>query len=506
MSSFLINPLVHPIARTRKYHISLVMRILVICLGLLVNVALITEVFTTVQGFSAYTLLLLWYLFYEIKGLRRQQPQLIWLNPVVLSSLFTFVLAFGITNALYFLPENTLYELGMSPDITPWMNQLMLLVVLGAVSMWGGYLSNIGRNMGLSLQRSRVMKRWMSPSFKIKKSALYIGLSIDFIAKLLLIKLGLFGYSSSYDQLVAASAYTQYLSLASSLGTLVLVGVSVQCFAPARTLIINQKLLFFVLGYEVFFGLLSGFKSAVVMPFIIVGIVYYSQRNRFPRWLIPAVWIGLIVAYGVIEPFRAARNADAGFVGTNIGSIVSTMMSAQKVVHGDSSDDNNKAFAFISRNNLTYIGSLGIRYADIHNELPAGSPKFLENILIAPALALIPRFLWPSKPLENTGLWYTNEVMGLDLYSSTAMSPFTYLNFAGGPLAVILGFLIVGIVQRGLFDGLLYFGGGGLIVFFGLLGALVQIDSAFNTIFVGMIRMFPILVVVQFLLLNRVRR
>jgi hypothetical protein len=50
--------------------------------------------------------------------------------------------------------------------------------------------------------------------------------------------------------------------------------------------------------------------------------------------------------------------------------------------------------------------------------------------------------------LANLGLWYNQVVMEKDNFSSTAMGPFAYLYFAGGPLAVFLGFFCVGIVQR----------------------------------------------------------
>ena len=86
------------------------------------------------------------------------------------------------------------------------------------------------------------------------------------------------------------------------------------------------------------------------------------------------------------------------------------------------------------------------------------------------------------------------------------MSPFTELNFAGGPLAVILGFLVVGILQRGLFDGLRHFGGGGLIVLFGLLSTLRVGEGTFYTFFIFIIRLLPLLTVAQYLLLQRSRR
>jgi hypothetical protein len=176
---------------------------------------------------------------------------------------------------------------------------------------------------------------------------------------------------------------------------------------------------------------------------------------------------------------------------------------------GAEEDGSGPALIILARLNLTYVASRGIEYAAT-TTLPEGSPEFLGDIILAPAHALIPRFLWASKPLQNVGLWYLNEVMNegmwLDYSSSTAMGPFTYLNFAGGPIAVVLGFLSVGILQRGLFDGLRGFGGGGLIVLFGLLGILVNIDSAFNSMFIGIIRLLPILVIVQYVLLCRPRQ
>lgn len=500
------NSYVRPKSHARNRMLPATLRVLALCLGLLIYAALTMDLITNPHGLVAYTLLLLSYLYVEAKNLHARKPHLFWINPVVLASIFTFVMTFGITNVIYFMPEKAVALVGLEPIATPWMNQLMLLVVLGAISMWVGYSSSMGRGIGQMLQQSRLLRKWMTPSFRINKPALYTCLAISLIAKLWAIKLGVYGYSSTYDQLIAGAAYTQYFDMADSLGKLALVGVALQCFASPRSSRADRRLLWLVLGYEVAFGFLSGFKSAVVMPFIIVGFIYYSQRNRFPRWLIPAVVVGLMAAYAVIEPFRAARNEDAGFVGTSLGSIVSTMTSASSVNADDGGDRASTALSILARFNMTYIASLGIEYAANNKELPEGSPKFVGDIILAPANAVIPRFLWESKSLQNIGLWYTNQVMGLDMYSSTGMSPFTYLNFAGGPLAVILGFLVVGVLQRGLFDGLSHFGGGGLIVLFGLLGSLVNIDSAFNGFIVSLIRFLPILVVVQYVLLRRSRR
>lgn len=501
MNNRTINDYVRPLALAGNGMFIAELRALVVCLALLMYAALAMDLITDTQGLAAYTVLLLGYLFVELRNLWAREKPLFWINPVVLASLFTFILTFGVTNALFFMPEDVVALVGIAPVATPWMNQLMLLVLLGACAMWVGYGSGVGRNLGLMLRQSRVLRAWMPTSFRINNPALYACIAISLIARLWEIKLGVYGYSATYDQLIEGAGYGQYFFMAESLGQLALVGAALQCFAAPRAALSDRQLLWFILGYEVAFGFLSGFKSQVVMPFIIVGFVYYSRRNRFPRWLLPAVVAGLFAAYAVIEPFRVARNEDAGFVGTNLGGIVGTMTNAGGIDTAAGGEDASTGLLFLARTNLTYVGSLGIEYA-AENELPEGSPEFLKDIVLAPAYALIPRFLWDSKPFQNTGAWYYNEVMGLNGNTAAAMGPFTYLNFAGGPVAVVLGFLLVGVLQRGMFDGLRHFGGGGLLVLFGLLNTLANIDSSFDTFIVVSIRYFPLLVVAQYLLLQ----
>jgi hypothetical protein len=254
-----------------------------------------------------------------------------------------------------------------------------------------------------------------------------------------------------------------------------------------------------MLGYQVFFGFLSGFKNSVVQPFIIVAFAFYCYRNRFPRWLIPAIVIAVTAAYTVIEPFRIARYDNTDFSGTSIISIASTMTDIDNIKKLSSNANTPVWLSVIIRNNLTYVASLGIEYSANHS-LSDDSPQFLKNILLAPVHAVIPRLLLPEKPIKNEGLWYSQKVVGHDLLNSVDMSPFTFLNFAGGPIAIIFGFLFIGVIQRGLFDGLRVYGAGGLIIIFGLLSTIGTIESSFNSVIIGIIRLFPMLVVAQYVL------
>jgi hypothetical protein len=313
--------------------------------------------------------------------------------------------------------------------------------------------------------------------------------------------LGVYGYSSSIDRIYEVASYREYLNMMESAGRLALVALALQCFSSAHPTLFIRSGLWLLVCSEVAFGFLSGFKSAVTMPFMIVGFVFYSQRNRFPVWLVPAVGASILMAYVVIEPFRAARYENSQFDGESIASIADTI----SVDFGSIGGEGQAAWIgleFFKRLNITYPGSLGIQHA-AEFQLEEDAPRFLENVLLAPAHAFIPRLLWSSKPLGNQGAWYNHVVQGNENNSSTAMGPVTYLNYAGGAFAVILGFLVVGVIQRGLSDGLRHHGIGGWLVLFGLLGLLGGIPDAFDGFFLGILRVLPMLVVAQRLLFRR---
>ncbi len=165
-------------------------RALVVCLTLLIYAVLSIDLITDSQGLVAYTLLLLGYLSVEAKNLWGRETHLFWMNPVVLASIFTFVLAFGVSNLLYFMPEDVVALVGLEPIATPWMNQLMLLMVLAACAMWVGYWSPAGRGIALALQQSTVVRSLMRKEPQVRMSAIFACLAISLLAKLVTIWLG----------------------------------------------------------------------------------------------------------------------------------------------------------------------------------------------------------------------------------------------------------------------------------------------------------------------------
>lgn len=460
-----------------------------------------TEAWTPTQAFVAYNLLLVGYLAAELWALRARGGGLLWINPVALASVLTFALPFAVSNVIFLAPDDVLEGLGLPSKPTVWMVRVMLLAVLGAAAMWAGNRSVFGKGLGNLLNRSRVLNRWVVITAVLNPYAIALFLGVSLAARLLKIQLGVFGYGSSYEQLMAGAAYREYLSIADSMGLLALSALAIQCFSKPNPAPLQRYAVWIVTAFEVSFGLLAGFKSAVVMPFVVVGFIYYSQRRRFPRWFLPAMVAAVALAYAVVEPFREARHADAQFDGTSISSIFDALSIG--VPNADATGfGNDTALQFLGRMNLTHMAALGVEY-EARGLLRDDAPQFLENLLLSPAHALVPRLLWPSKPMENLGAWFNREVQGNDFNSASAMSPIGYLNFAGGILAVLLGFFAVGVLQRGLFDGLRWFGVGGWIVLLGLLKTISEIDSSFNSVVVNVLRLTPMLLVAQYLLLRR---
>jgi hypothetical protein len=451
--------------------------------------------------FTAMTLLLLAYLAAELSRLRRVHPKRWLINPVAMASFLTFGLSFGVTNVLFFLPPETIGAVGLVPDVTPAMVKLMWMVLLGAVTMWLGYWSPLAAKLsgaGMQLRASR----WIRKAHRPRALAVPLLSLVALAARLLQVRLGVFGYSSSHEQLTALGGITQYLSMLASLGLLALVLAALTyVWQPGSAR--NKGWLVAMLMIEVAFGLLSGFKSQVAVPFAIVGTCYYLRNGRLPVTWIAGFLLALVFAYAVIEPFRDAVRA-GGEGQRSLAKIAETMTAAQ----GRSAERAERAaptwVMILARSSLTSDGAIGIEFRDSRESMPEGSPRFLTNMLLAPAYAWIPRIIWTEKPAGNLGLWYTQVVVGRDSLSATAFGPFTYLYFAGGILAIPVFFGLLGVAHR-----VFYFlltpteKPAGALIFLAMLQSLSNVPTALDGMLVDLFRTLPLLVLLQFALFRR---
>lgn len=479
--------------------------IITLFVGGVVYVAL-EGVITNSFMFFTLTLIMLIYLCKEVLRVKRVSADRWMINPVVMCSIVTFVLSFGIGNAIYLLPDEKTTLVGVRSSISPAMVKLMMLTLIAATAMWMGYWSVIAGNLGRKLMRLPILLRLKHGEFVLKTNSIIACLLLVSFVRFTMIKLGVYGYSADAESLLRTASIRQYLTIVEMLSKFILVAVAMQAFSSTHPSKLTTRLLIFIVFFEIIFGLLSGFKSAVAMPIVTLGFCYYYCRNKINlKYVLIAISL-LILAYAVIEPFRNARHENQGFVNTSMNSIINTFITSISVSisneNKSSESDSSTTLAILARSSLSYIASLGIEYEDT-NQYSENTPAFLRDIFLSPLYAIVPRALWSSKESSRHGQWYVQEVMGFhdNVTTSVGMSPITYLYFAGGWITVFLGFYFVGITQRIVAVTLLDYGG---VVYLMLMSGIVSIDSVYYSFVLDNIRMIPVLMIFFVIIYRRV--
>ncbi|MDX6611692.1 MAG: hypothetical protein QOD75_878 [Blastocatellia bacterium] len=457
--------------------------------------------------FVVLTLILLAYLAYEVREFLKVQTDRGLLSPVVLASAMTFAVAFGLTNILWLLPEQDYPEMILGTEAYRWMSHAMLYVLLAAFAMWQGYHAGIGRRIGAKLWQMPFFRKLLRTRFELRWEFIVFCIVVTLTSRLLQVSLGLYGYNSEVAQLYGLAAYREYLDIAASFGKVALVGCALTLFSRPRNILTHKLLLIGLLAFEVLFGFLSGFKGQVILPVVIVGLCYYAIKGHMPKKVVVGVFALFMLAYVVIEPYRIVRYADPNFQNrdvVNIGSVMVNQVQGEQRADNGVVNDPSQYFAnFVSRLNSTPEAARSIQYMD-QSGLSVNAPEFLDNLFLVPVHAVVPRMLMPTKPLQNIGLWYANEVLEQDTeLNSVAMSPVGYLYFAGGGLLVFLGFFLIGVIQQAVYKRFWLAGSGGLVVLLALSSSLAVIDSSFDSILINLIRNVPLLLASQYFLFKR---
>jgi len=452
--------------------------------------------------FLAKSLLLTFYLITEIIAIRMEDRKNWIVSPVVLASVMTFILGYGITNLIFFIPNSPPRDnlfLNLGNNAFNLLNTSMDSVILGAVSMWVGYRTNLGITLFRLLTTGVInLKKLFRVTFDFKHALLYTFIVLSVLVRFYAILIGVYGYAQSPEEISEAVKYSQYFYLLGLLAQYSLLIISLAYFSSEEQK--NKKLFIALISVEVFFGFISGMKSLVVIPFVIPFVAYLVLKKRIKKSFLVLAIAAIVTAYIIIEPFRILRNMDPNFQ-SSPKYILQTMYDAyylnEEVGLIKETDTEFFLFAFFGRNNYIIDAAKAIDYEDKVG-LNRNDPDFSNRLFSIPLQAVLPRFIWVDKPLENIGLWFTQKVYGRNYYSSTAMSPFGFLYFAGGNFLIIVIFFIFGVMQNALFR-FIELGSGGLIIFIGLLSSVVLIDSAVNTIFVEWIRLFPMLILLQYI-------
>ena len=478
----------------------IIVSLLVALLGGMTLQALEADALSNEFAFVFLTLVILGYSWVQAFGVHRSQGRRIFMNPTVFYAVIANGLMLGMGGLFYLLPDDIQVMQGTN-EISYWMNYYLAVMILANIGLWSGYRSRIAVVLGQFIAQSRFFGKVIRTRYELRFSAIVILLAISLVARMITIGAGVFGYSATLEGMIQSSEYRQYLSIASQAGVFALMAVALDHFSQTRPPPFSPWLIGVVL-FEAFFGLIGGFKSAVVMPFLIVIAVAYLLRGRIMITWVAMALVALALAYMFIEPFRQYRNEEYAFKSESLSYITEAAVSARGTVElAEVQGWRSNLSHFLKTQGNIDVYAEGLRYRDEVHGIPPGSPDFLLDILRSPLLAVIPRVAWQDKPELLIGGWYRVHVLQGPEGTSVGMSPVTYLYFAGGVIAVFLGFFAFGVVQSAIFHGFLVYGAGGALVFLGLFSFMRNPDSVYYTYIIDLIRMLPLLLAAQYLTL-----
>jgi hypothetical protein len=328
------------------------------------------------------------------------------------------------------------------------------LAILGmTIPLWTvGYLAGPGRTvLGFG--------RWLAATATAKKArgsfnptAMWVLYGVSVAARVAQILLGQFGFLADPSQLVSrASGYANILATVGACGLSALVIAAVEL---ARSGGARRWVAFLVLlTTEIAFGLLSGMKGQFAFTLLGVCASFAVVRGRLPlRWILGGAAILVLVVVPFTATYRdTVRSPDR--LSLPVSAAVSSAWGILASTVGGSYSNGQASRGTLS-DSTTYL-TMRLREVDslavVVQETPRQVPfRSLGELVTSPILGLVPRALWPNKPVRTAGYTFNQQYFGTSpgMYTSAGISPQADLYRYGGLIAVLIGSVILGACLR----------------------------------------------------------
>ena len=261
---------------------------------------------------------------------------------------------------------------------------------------------------------------------------------------------GRFGYVGDVSSSVStATGYGQYLSDLSLLAPL---GVCAAALQVYRERLPGARLSLAVLFLsELAFGAAAGGKESFVIAILAVVIPMSAARRHLPKVAVLVCFVAFLI---IVIPFNQAyRNAARGGGETLSASqaISAAPGILQQTLTGQSPIKMLPNSVIYLTQRIREIDSPAIVMQRTPGQIAYSSPA---QLIEAPLLDMVPRAVWPSKPILATGYQFSQQYFELSasLYTSSAITPVGDLYRHGGWISVIAGMFLLGCVVRLLND------------------------------------------------------
>lgn len=379
----------------------------------------------------------------------------------------------------------------------------ILVAMVGLAALTFGYVC--GPPAGLvRAARAAVTNRFPSGGRSLRVPSIAVWLYLTgTLARGLRLSTGQYGYLQDASQTLASpSPFAQALSMMEALTGIGLVVAALDCFSFSRSL--RSRIILACLAVvEIAVGLASASKEDVLFTLVTLALVWTFAGRKLP--VLPTLAAALIVL--LLFPFTTeyrstARSGDSGQISA------STALAQLPDAAGDTLDSATPESVAVDgpsvvARRLRQIDNVALVRQKTPDEIPY---RPVTSLVQGPLVALVPRALWPSKPIISTGRDFSQDYYELpsSLYSANAITVPGDLIRHGGLPPLMIGLAILGIVLR-LFDRALSPARDPrhLVVYVPLFLHLIKLESDVTVFTIGLIQLVILTALVSGLIFAR---
>jgi hypothetical protein len=266
---------------------------------------------------------------------------------------------------------------------------------------------------------------------------------------------GLLGYVGDGPSAVAtASGYEQLLTDLGLCAPLAVAAAALQVYrerVPGARVTLTVLLL-----AEIGFGAAAGGKQSFVITILAVAIPFTTARRRAHKGLLAFTALALtgLAFLLIVVPFNhsyrgSARNA-SGTLSVSQALDAAPGVLGQTIGTGNPGGVLSSSASFLL-SRIREIDSPAIIMQRTPAEIGFVSPV---QLVTAPIATLVPRAVWPGKPILDSGYEFSQTYYELPatVYTSSAITPVGDLYLHGGWIPVIVGMFLLGCGVRLLDD------------------------------------------------------
>ena len=436
---------------------------------------------------------------YKLWGIRR--GFYFFINPIVLASIFMFLLAYGFPYLI-----GVRFHLISDNIPTYYLLKAMIYVSIVFVFFWHIFFSKQIRSVAEScISVLTNHGKFLKSEYTYNYGILYLLFACYIITTIFDIHSGSYGYLSVYNDRSDMYQIASIINLFSYAGSgVVFLMLLIPHLSRKKTILLWT---FFCIN--LFFQILSGSKGAVIRSVLILFVSKYLVEKKVKSWVLILSIVSVFFAYAVIEPYRVVVQLTRPEPKTvsELVQVVADGIELAVTAGSEKEVIDVPSYAIVlSRFSMLYELSSFIEYKERYGLQEGRDPDFLYRLATIPLQIFVPNAVWKDKPIENLGSeWVNDVVIARGDNNSIAFGPLGFLYCAGGLPFMLLGFCFLAILLKMATCFLYSDKLSAIIVSVIMIAFSYTMEMAYNAYITSLIRFMLVAIIFQFIIIKKKR-